>query len=106
MIIAPPTLNPLLKPNKGWHSRGYLPHFDSDNEVQSLNFRLLDAVPMHVIEGWRRELGWRKGLNQRDPRAVALRQRIEKYEDAGLLAHFSFGPGRCYRRNCFVKLRT
>ena len=88
MNIGPPKQNQLLKPNKGWHSRGYLPHFDSDHEIQSLNFRLWDAVPVHVIEGWRRELGWRKGLRQSDPMAVALRQRIEAYEDAGYGACF------------------
>jgi REP element-mobilizing transposase RayT len=88
MIIAPPKQNPLPRPNRGWYSRGYLPHFDSDNEIQSLNFRLWDAVPMRIIEGWRRELGWRKDLKQTDPRAVALRQRIEAYEDAGYGACF------------------
>jgi REP element-mobilizing transposase RayT len=73
----------LQQPNKGWHSRGYLPHFDSENEIQSLNFRLYDAVPMCLIEEWRRQLGWSRNLKQSDPRAVALRQRIETYEDVG-----------------------
>ena len=43
---------------------------------------------MRLIEDWRRELGWRKDLKQTDPRAVALRQRIEAYEDAGYGACF------------------
>ncbi len=75
-------------PNRGWHSRGYLPHFDSENEIQSLNFRLFDAVPMRLVEEWRRQLGWHRNLNQSDPKAVILRQRVETYEDAGYGACF------------------
>lgn len=88
MTFAPPKQNPLQKPNKGWHSRGYLPHFDTENEIQSLNFRLFDAVPMRLVEEWRRQLGCYRNLNQSDPRAVALRRRIETYEDAGYGACF------------------
>jgi putative transposase len=29
----------------GWHSRGYLPHFDSEDIVQFLTFRLADSLP-------------------------------------------------------------
>jgi putative transposase len=30
---------------KGWHSRGYLPHFDSMDTVQFVTFRLADSLP-------------------------------------------------------------
>jgi REP element-mobilizing transposase RayT len=83
MRIAAPKQTALKQPNKGWHSRGYLPHLDSENEIQSLNFRLYDAVPMRLIEEWRCQLGWSRNLKQSDPKAVALRRRIETYEDAG-----------------------
>ena len=92
MIIAPPKQNPLQRPNRGWHSRGYLPHFDSDNEIQSLNYRLFDAVPIPLIKEWRRQLGWYRNLNQNDPKAVALRRLIETYEDAGYGACFLRHP--------------
>jgi hypothetical protein len=82
----------LQRPNRGWHSRGYLPHFDSDNEIQSLNFRLLDAVPIPLIKEWRRQLGWYKNLKQNDPKAVALRRLIETYEDVGYGACFLREP--------------
>jgi REP element-mobilizing transposase RayT len=36
--------------HKGWHSRGYLPHFDSPETVQFVTFRLADSLPRHVIE--------------------------------------------------------
>src|ERR1700730_2089888 len=38
---------------KGWHSRGYLPHFDSPETVQFVTFRLADSLPTAVIEGLR-----------------------------------------------------
>lgn len=30
---------------KGWHSRGYLPHFDSGEAVRFVTFRLADSLP-------------------------------------------------------------
>jgi REP element-mobilizing transposase RayT len=38
-----------MKP-KGWHSRGYLPHFDSPETIQFLTFRLVDSLPAEAIE--------------------------------------------------------
>jgi len=35
---------------KGWHSRGYLPHFDSPEMLQFLTFRLWDSLPAQAIE--------------------------------------------------------
>lgn len=34
----------------GWHSRGYLPHFDAPDLVQHVVFRLSDSLPAHVRE--------------------------------------------------------
>ena len=39
---------------KGWHSRGYLPHFDLPEAVQFITFRLADSLP-GVITGLRRD---------------------------------------------------
>jgi REP element-mobilizing transposase RayT len=36
--------------HKGWHSRGYLPHFDSPEAVQFVTFRLTDSLPRAVAE--------------------------------------------------------
>ena len=35
---------------KGWHSRGYLPHFDSSETIQFVTFRLADSLPRQAIE--------------------------------------------------------
>ena len=34
--------------SKGWHSRGYLLHFDSQDTIQFITFRLGDSLPAHV----------------------------------------------------------
>jgi putative transposase len=31
--------------HKGWYSRGYLPHFDSQDTTQFITFRLVDSLP-------------------------------------------------------------
>jgi putative transposase len=38
---------------RGWHSRGYLPHFDSPETVQFVTFRLADSLPAHVAAALR-----------------------------------------------------
>jgi REP element-mobilizing transposase RayT len=37
-------------PHKGWHERGYLPHFDGGAVVQAVTFRLADSLPRRVHE--------------------------------------------------------
>jgi putative transposase len=36
--------------SKGWHSRGYLPHFDSPETLQFVTFRLFDSLPAEAVE--------------------------------------------------------
>ena len=36
--------------HKGWHSRNYLPHFDSQEVVQFVTFRLADSLPASALE--------------------------------------------------------
>ena len=36
--------------HKGWHSRGYLPHFDSPEVVQHIVFRMADSLPGAAFE--------------------------------------------------------
>jgi REP element-mobilizing transposase RayT len=59
----------------GWHSRGYLPHFEGGEVVQFVTFRLKDSLPRSVVEMWRRELA--RGDD------AALRRRAEAYLDEG-----------------------
>lgn len=83
------TINPAAAADSGggkpgpWRSRGYLPHFDQPLLIQFLTFRLHDAVPRRVVEGWKAELGWKESLPATDPREVKLRRLVSKYEDAG-----------------------
>ena len=77
--------------HKGWHTRGYLPHFDAGNILQFITFRLADSVPSEVIDQWKQELRWHEGMDAASKEAVELRKRIEKYEDSG--------KGACYLRD-------
>jgi REP element-mobilizing transposase RayT len=63
----------------GWHSRGYLPHFDGRAIPQFITFHLTDSIPRKVIQRWREEL---KSLKYEQERIV-LQRRIEKYLDQG-----------------------
>ena len=63
---------------KGWHSRGYLPHFDSPQAIQALTFRLDDSLPQSVIETWKKEL---KSHPESEAR-IQIHRKIAAYEDA------------------------
>jgi REP element-mobilizing transposase RayT len=63
----------------GWHSRGYLPHFDVAGMTQTMTFRLFDSLPQVVLEEWRVELAHlpeQEGDRER-------RKRIDAYLDQG-----------------------
>lgn len=73
---------------KGWHSRGYLPHFDGGEIAQFVTIRLFDSIPTSVLESWKRE------LEQQEPdenaRTIMLHRKIETYTDQGF--------GECWLR--------
>jgi REP element-mobilizing transposase RayT len=57
----------------GWHSRGYLPHFDGPQQTQFITFRLCDSMPQALLEKWRTETS----------DDIEFRKRVELYLDAG-----------------------
>jgi len=63
----------------GWHSRGYLPHFDGTALPQFISFHLADSLPVKVIKQWQDEL---KCLEYEQER-ILLQRRIERYLDCG-----------------------
>ena len=71
---------------RGWHSRGYLPHFDGGEIAQTVTFRLFDSMPQAVLNQWKEELA------QLPPDAFdrERRKRIDAYLDRGY--------GSCYLR--------
>ena len=68
----------------GWHSRGYLPHFDGRAIPQFITLRLFDAVPTSVLQRWMRELD----LTNSKSAQITLQTRIERYLDQGYGAAF------------------
>ena len=44
-----PTASAEPRVPRGWHSRGYLPHFDSNEVIQHVTFHLADSLPKEVV---------------------------------------------------------
>ena len=59
-----------------WHTRGYLPHYESGHVIQMVTFRLADSLPRHAAERLAEEIDTVQGN-------AAYRKRIESYLDAG-----------------------
>ena len=64
---------------RGWHSRGYLPHFDGGSIPQSVTFRLADSLPKERLEGFENELA----CLPEDKATARRRELIEAYLDLG-----------------------
>jgi len=62
-----------------WHSRGYLPHFDSPDAIQHVTFHLGDSLPQAVLQRLDNELqSWAA-----DKRDLERRKWIDAWMDAG-----------------------
>ncbi len=73
-----PSISPTILPF--WHSRGYLPHFESREKMQSITFRLADSLPQSKLVELEQELA-RLPEDQQD---LARRKQIEQWLDAGM----------------------
>jgi REP element-mobilizing transposase RayT len=71
----------------GWHSRGYLPHFDGSDCMQHVTIHLADSLPKHVVKQMEQALQ----LIPEHERDSERRKRIEAWIDAG--------HGRCDLRH-------
>ena len=74
----------------GWHSRGYLPHFESPEATQHVTFHLADSLPKTVLLRLEAEL---KTFPE-EKRDAERRRRIEAWIDAG--------HGSCILRNSAI----
>jgi len=72
-------LTDVVSPTRSWHSRGYLPHFDSGHVIQHVTFHLWDSLPAEAIARIDRE------LHDASPNEAAIerRERIDAWIDAG-----------------------
>jgi putative DNA methylase len=68
----------------GWHSRGYLPHFDGGELAQFITFRLHDSLPRELLLRWKEAVK----LEPNELAQSRLRRRVEAYLDQG--------HGNCY----------
>ncbi len=63
----------------GWHSRGYLPHFENSETIQHVTFHLADSLPKAVLLRLESELK----VIPEAKRDVERRRRLEAWMDAG-----------------------
>jgi REP element-mobilizing transposase RayT len=63
----------------GWHSRGYLPHFDDVETTQHVTFHLADSLPSAVTDRLRDEVRCLPPEKQ----DVEWRKRVEAWIDSG-----------------------
>ena len=80
--LAAPGLAPTdpSAPPLGWYSRWYLPHYNNRDTLQSVTFRLADALPQSKLREIEEEL-----LDVETGKADAeRRKRIERWLDSGM----------------------
>jgi putative DNA methylase len=70
-----PSVEELKKGFRGWHQRGYLPHFDAPGVTQFVTFQLHDAFPVTRRAEWETIL--------REPDDSAKRKKLEAWLDRG-----------------------
>ena len=105
---SPPDLEAARLGFRGWHERGYLPHFDAPGLTQFITFRLADSFPATLRSEW-------NGLLQiEDDRK--RRAQLDAYLDKGrgdcplkrpelarmVEESFRFGHGRDYQPRAWV----
>ena len=76
--------------HRDWYSRGYQPHMDAPEVIQTISFRLADSVPRALLDAWRMEktLGGPRASRKEKARLTRL---IAEYEDRGF--------GACHLRD-------
>ncbi|MFP4165677.1 MAG: REP-associated tyrosine transposase [Opitutales bacterium] len=67
-------------PPRGWYTRGYLPHRDDPQVLQSITFRLADSLPQEKLKQLENELE-RLPVGKRE---IERRKQIETWLDAGM----------------------
>jgi REP element-mobilizing transposase RayT len=77
-----PSIEELKKGFRGWHQRGYLPHFDAPGVTQFVTFQLTDSFPI------KRRAEWESILSETDD--SAKRKKLEAWLDRG--------DGECWLR--------
>lgn len=79
-----PAVEELKKGFRGWHQRGYLPHFDAPGVTQFVTFQLNDAFPVTRRAEWE--------VIRHEPDDSEKRKKLEAWLDRG------YGEGRLRQR--------
>lgn len=74
----PKHISPMKGSPKGWHSRGYLPHFDGNRITQFVTFRLANSIPRRMLQ----QLALKLQTGQIDD--IEYHREVERILDRGL----------------------
>ena len=81
-----PSIAELRSGFRGWHQRGYLPHFDAPNVTQMVTYMLADSFPVTRRAEWEPIL--------REPDDSSKRRKLEEWLDRGRLSGVNAAPLR------------
>lgn len=66
-------------PRDGWHSRGYLPHFNGRELTQHVTYHLADSLPQALLKRLDEEIYWLP----KEQQGAERRKRVDAWMDAG-----------------------
>jgi hypothetical protein len=75
-----------MERSKGWHSRGYLPHFDVPGVTQSINFHVYGSLPTSAIEKFKSQVAHLKDEEQKRELLRKIDHYLDQSSEAKLLA--------------------
>ena len=78
--LKPREVIPKRNNEEEYHKRGYIPHTDAPNLIQSVTFRLADSIPKETLNKLHKALE----LLPSERATIEKRKKIEFYQDQGL----------------------
>jgi putative DNA methylase len=74
-----------------WHSRGYLPHWEAGEIVQSITFRLADSLPKIALERLRDDLKHMPENDQTLKRRIRIEEALDRGQGSAVLSNPDIG---------------
>lgn len=83
------------------HDRGKLPHWEVNNGVYFLTFRLADSLPSDLLEQWKSELGLLKSGKDSEHQSLnrSEERRLRELLSEKVQTHLDHGKGECHLHN-------
>ena len=98
---VPPVLTARSDQELSIRQGAYLPHWTKDGAIYAVNFRLIDSLPKHVVEGWvsDRDAIVANARDQRRPLTAADLEELDRLHTERVEAYLDAGHGACWLRD-------